>query len=64
MQENGLYLIQKIKQNSNKQKLPCRGKTRQLATRLGRARQDRAGQDTTRVTSMTNWHRTANTRIL
>ncbi len=33
----------KIKQNSNKQKLPCRGKTRQLATRLGRARQDRAG---------------------
>ncbi len=48
------------------QNYPVGGKTR-LATRhglarLGRAGQGRAGQD--RVTSMTNWHKTANTRRL
>ncbi len=67
--ENGLFIFKKLKtkQNSNKQKLPRRGKTRQLASRFGkprqsRAEQSRAGQDTTKVTSMTNWHRIANTR--
>ncbi len=75
VQEDGLFISNEIKQN--KLKISCRGKTVQLATRLcragqdktrqgrvgqGRAGQGRAGQGTTRVTSMTNWHRTANTR--
>ncbi len=41
MQSDGLLLT---KNKQTKPKLPRRGKTRQLATRLGRAGQGRAGQ--------------------
>ncbi len=61
------YLIQ-IKQ---KQKLPRRGKTGQLAglagqgtARQGMTGHDKAGTGYTQGEMMTNWHRTANTRRL